>query len=99
METAPAARPSKRAPMNSPHKANGSILTMENRAPLVSAVREGIDGLFTGQEVADILKVSYEWVWEHATGRKRPKLPCVRLGSMLRFRREDLARFIQENCQ
>lgn len=85
------------------HKANGGSLPREGGLPGVSSEGQGEplgpERLLTAPQVADVLQLSTQWVWEHATGRKRPKLPCVRLGSMLRFRREDLAQFIRENCQ
>jgi excisionase family DNA binding protein len=46
-------------------------------------------------EVAALLNVSPSWVRDHC-GRKRPKLPVVRLGSLLRFRREDVLAWICE---
>jgi hypothetical protein len=56
-------------------------------------------GLLTREDVMQILSVSYGWLRDHTVNGKRPKLPHVRLGSMLRFRVEDLDRFIQDNCQ
>jgi predicted DNA-binding transcriptional regulator AlpA len=51
--------------------------------------------LLDAQEVADMLHVSPAWVRDHA-GRKQPRLPVVRLGSLLRFRREDIAEWIDQ---
>ena len=45
-------------------------------------------------EVASWLGVSPGWVRDHACGRRRPKLPCVRLGKVLRFRRRDVEAFV-----
>lgn len=52
-------------------------------------------------EVAEMLGVSKSWVRDHAS-RKRPRLPVVRLGveggrGLLKFREEDIERFISEN--
>jgi excisionase family DNA binding protein len=51
--------------------------------------------LLDAQEVAAMLNVSPAWVRDHA-GRKQPKLPVVRLGSLLRFRREDILQWIDD---
>jgi len=75
------------------HKANGSVLPM----PVVSG-RPELETLLTAQEVAAILKVSYGWVRDHAS-RKEPRLPCVRVGDLLRFRPKDVSEFIQRWCQ
>ena len=52
------------------------------------------DDLLDAKQVARKLKVSYGWVKDHAT-RKQPRLPCVRLGSLLRFRPQDIEDFIK----
>jgi excisionase family DNA binding protein len=57
-----------------------------------------IERLLTPNEVAKILNVSYGWVKDHA-GRKKPHIPCVRLGGLLRFRPEDVEEFIKTWCQ
>jgi hypothetical protein len=41
--------------------------------------------LLTVSELARWLSVSPSWVRDHATGRRRPVLPCVKLGKSLRF--------------
>jgi predicted DNA-binding transcriptional regulator AlpA len=41
--------------------------------------------LLTASEVARWLAVSPSWVRDHARGRRRPVLPCVKLGKSLRF--------------
>ena len=55
--------------------------------------------LLTPSEVAGQLQVSKEWVRDHAT-RRNPRLPAVRLGgkrAVLRFRQEDVDKFIAEH--
>jgi excisionase family DNA binding protein len=49
--------------------------------------------LKTAIEVAKRLGVSERWVRDHAT-RRSPRLPVVKLGSLLRFRPEDVEQFI-----
>jgi excisionase family DNA binding protein len=52
--------------------------------------------LLLPKEVAEWLGVSVSWVLDHAIGRRRPCLPSVKLGKIVRFRREDVQRFIEE---
>jgi excisionase family DNA binding protein len=52
--------------------------------------------LLTIADVAQWLGVSKAWVYDHVT-RKQPRLPCIRLGEMTRFRAEDIEKFIQEH--
>jgi len=49
--------------------------------------------LKTAIQVARRLGVSERWVRDHAT-RRSPRLPVVKLGSLLRFRPEDVEAFI-----
>jgi predicted DNA-binding transcriptional regulator AlpA len=55
--------------------------------------------LLTLGAVAELLGVSKAWVRDHAT-RRNPRLPVVRFGhrrAVLRFRQEDVERFIVEH--
>jgi excisionase family DNA binding protein len=52
--------------------------------------------LLTIADIAAWLRVSKGWVYDHTT-RKQPLLPCIRLGEMTRFRREDIEKFIEEH--
>lgn len=54
--------------------------------------------LLTIADVAAWLGVSKAWVYDHTT-RKRPLLPCIRLGEMTRFRRADIEKFIEEHTR
>lgn len=54
-----------------------------------------METLLTPEEVARILRVSTAWVYDHAQ-RKKPMLPSVRLGKVVRFRLEDLQKFIDQ---
>ncbi len=54
------------------------------------------DRLLTISDVASGLGVSRGWVYDHVT-RKQPRLPCIRLGEITRFRRADVEKFIQEH--
>jgi predicted DNA-binding transcriptional regulator AlpA len=52
--------------------------------------------LFNPKQVAEWLGVSPAWVLDHASGLRRPCLPSVKLGKAVRFRGEDVERFIQD---
>lgn len=55
--------------------------------------------LVTTKEVAHKLGVSVSWVIQHASGKRKPYLPAVKMGpgrSPLRFDPEDVERFIDE---
>jgi excisionase family DNA binding protein len=56
------------------------------------------DSLMTPPEVAALLRVSPAWVRDHAS-RKHPRLPAVKLGKLLRFRPQDVERFIEQWCR
>ena len=49
--------------------------------------------LLTPVQVAEWLGVSVAWVLDHAS-RRRPHLPSVKLGKVVRFRREDVENFV-----
>lgn len=51
--------------------------------------------LLTPRQVASWLGVSDRWVRDHAT-RRKPRIPTVKLGSLLRFRPEDVEEFIAQ---
>lgn len=59
--------------------------------------------LLNSREVAEWLGVSLDWVQAHARGKKSPRIPAVLLGTgrhgrqMLRFRREDVEKFILDH--
>ncbi len=49
--------------------------------------------ILTAEEAAPILKVSPQWVYAHATGRRRPKLPSKKIGGARRFMRPEILAF------
>jgi hypothetical protein len=49
--------------------------------------------LLTPAQVAALLQVSIGWIHDHV-GRKQPRLPCVRLGRVVRFKESGIAAFI-----
>jgi excisionase family DNA binding protein len=52
--------------------------------------------LLTVSDVARWLGVSKGWVYDHVT-RKEPRLPCIRMGEITRFRRADIENFIEKH--
>ena len=51
--------------------------------------------LMTADEVAEMLRVSKQFVWDHSNGRHNPPLRRVQMGGSVRFRLEDVHRFIE----
>jgi excisionase family DNA binding protein len=51
--------------------------------------------LWNAQEAADLLGVSERWIRDHAT-RRSPRIPVIKLGSLLRFRPADIEVFIEQ---
>ena len=73
----------------SPPEVNGGL-----RKPPASA--RNIDPLLTAEDVANRLRVSTDWVWDHSS-RKKPFLPVVRMGDgILRCRQSGIETFINE---
>jgi len=54
--------------------------------------------LLTVEDVAARLRVSPDWVRDHAS-RKQPRLPVIRVGKLLRFRAHEIERWIQDIAQ
>ena len=50
--------------------------------------------LLTVDEVSNWLAVSPSWVRDHATGRRRPNLPHIKLGKSLRFDEKRVAEWL-----
>jgi hypothetical protein len=57
-----------------------------------------VPALLTVDEVAGILRVKKQWVYDHADGRRRPKLPCYEISEggrkIRRFSREQIKEFL-----
>jgi excisionase family DNA binding protein len=51
--------------------------------------------LLTVEEVAEMLGVSTAFVYQHASGSRRPKIPCVKIGRSVRFRLSSIEEFIR----
>jgi predicted DNA-binding transcriptional regulator AlpA len=58
--------------------------------------QESFELLLTADEVAIILKVSKDWVWDHFSQR-RPYLPVIRMSDgALRYRASGIEEFLKE---
>ena len=78
---------------------------MEASGISIGVVRPIVEPLLTAKQVAAWLGVSVDWVHDHVS-RREPRLPVVYLGGkrgrgrgLLRFRREDIERFIEQQLQ
>ena len=56
------------------------------------------DQLLTIAEAANVLGMSTFYIYDHAT-RLEPRIPSVRLGRRIRFRRSDLRGFVEANAR
>jgi predicted DNA-binding transcriptional regulator AlpA len=57
---------------------------------------QGMDRLLTAEDVAQLLKVSRDWVWDHST-RRLPYLPVIRMSDgALRYRSSQIEAFLLE---
>ncbi len=57
------------------------------------------DELLTVEEVAQLLKVSRSWVYEHSRPQCAEPLPHVKLGKYLRFYKEDVLDYLERRRQ
>jgi hypothetical protein len=76
---------------------NGSDLGI--RLPAVSGETQPIRQLVKARDVATKLGVSISWVIQHASGKRKPYLPAVKMGpgrSPLRFDPNDVEKFIDD---
>lgn len=48
--------------------------------------------LLTADQLCELLQVKKSWLYDQVEGGK---FPCLRLGKQLRFRRQDVARYLE----
>ncbi len=59
----------------------------------------GVDPLLTAEDVAELLKVSRDWVWDHSS-RRFPYLPVIRMSDgALRYRASQIDEFLSERTR
>ena len=51
--------------------------------------------LLTPEEAAEILRVKLSWLYQHTRRRTQDRIPFVKIGRYLRFRKQDLAAYIE----
>jgi len=57
---------------------------------------DAVDSLLTVEDVAERLRVSRDWVWDHSS-RKAPYLPVIRMSDgVLRYRESQIEEFVNE---
>lgn len=55
-----------------------------------------VDQLLTAEDVAERLRVSTDWVWDHSS-RRMPYLPVIRMSDgALRYRASQIEEFLSE---
>jgi hypothetical protein len=72
---------------------------MRRVTPAVGVESRPIRQLVKAKDVANKLGVSISWVIQHASGKRRPYLPAVKMGpgrSPLRFDPTDVEKFIDD---
>jgi predicted DNA-binding transcriptional regulator AlpA len=68
-------------------------------AQLITGQTLPIDPLLTAEEVAERLKVSRDWVWDHSS-RRLPYLPVIRMSDgALRYRTSEIDEFLGERAR
>ena len=66
-----------------------------NSMPIMQEM-EAVDSLLTVEDVAERLRVSRDWVWDHSS-RKSPYLPVIRMSDgVLRYRESQIEEFVNE---
>jgi excisionase family DNA binding protein len=61
-----------------------------------------LDALLTVDDVAEILKVSKSWVYDHTRSRGTPRgdrLPYIKIGKYLRFEARAVRAFLEKKCR
>jgi predicted DNA-binding transcriptional regulator AlpA len=78
---------------------------IEDRRGIVMALMQAavsdqaIEQLLTADEVAERLRVSRDWVWDHSS-RRLPYLPVIRMSDgALRYRSSEIEEFLNERAQ
>ena len=65
-------------------------------AQMITEQSLSVDPLLTVEDVAERLKVSRDWVWDHSS-RRLPYLPVIRMSDgALRYRASGIEEFLKE---
>ena len=52
--------------------------------------------LLTAEGLSKLIGMSPAWIYEHASGQRRPEIPCVKVGGSIQFRRTEIKQWIRE---
>lgn len=64
--------------------------------PQIIEQSNSVDQLLTAEDVAERLRVSTDWVWDHSS-RRMPYLPVIRMSDgALRYRASQIEEFLSE---
>ena len=67
-----------------------------------ATLEDTLDALLTVEDVAALLKVSKNWVYEHTRARGTPRserLPHLKIGKYLRFDARAVRAFLEKKCR
>jgi predicted DNA-binding transcriptional regulator AlpA len=68
-------------------------------AQVITEQTFSVDPLLTAEEVAERLRVSKDWVWDHSS-RRLPYLPVIRMSDgALRYRASEIDEFLSERAR
>ncbi|MCK4548473.1 MAG: helix-turn-helix domain-containing protein [Candidatus Eisenbacteria sp.] len=56
-----------------------------------------MEQLLTVQEIADLFKVPPSWIYDRTRRRGPERIPHVKLGRYVRFRKEEVEGFIEDH--
>jgi predicted DNA-binding transcriptional regulator AlpA len=63
---------------------------------VIRSGKDSVDPLLTVENVAELLNVTKDWVWDHSS-RKAPYLPMIRMSDgTLRYRMSQVDEFVNE---
>jgi hypothetical protein len=85
-----------------PVKAEGTqeVPSRSQNRPMNQPIDSSVAALLTAGEVAEILRVSPKWIYDHADGRRRPKLPCYEISDggrkIRRFSHKQIKEFLSQ---
>ena len=81
---------------------SASISTPGMRVPAAPHDDVELHELLTVDDVASLLKVSKNWVYEHTRSRGTPRserLPYLKIGKYLRFEARAVRAFLEKKCR
>jgi predicted DNA-binding transcriptional regulator AlpA len=82
-------------PVRAAHTTSGRNQAMA-LGQMITVQSLSVEPLLTAEEVAERLKVSKDWVWDHSS-RRLPYLPVIRMSDgALRYRASQIEEFVLE---